>query len=518
MLTVEEAAVASVAPRRHRIPVSTIAVFALALALRLGVILRKGGIHGIIGYDCGVYFSGADALLHGRLPYRDFTMVHPPAITLVLIPFAALTHLMTDWHAFIVATFFFALLGATNAALVVLVCRRLGMPRRGALVAGLFYAAWFGSVIAEFEVKLEPLGNSLLLAGLLALLRDQRRPGRWSAVLAGAVIGLPMTVKIWWVVPVLLIIAWHGYCRRSLRAVLHALLGAAAAVTVVCLPFFLTDPSAMWQSVISGQLGRMRTAPAVHRLAEMTSVPVLVHVSSEGQQLLAAVFVGVLVLAVALAWQGSRHARLLSVMTLAQVVVLLAAPSWFAYYSDYLAVGLAVTIGASTLAIRREQLVRAPAITATAGALAISCLITITGAYAMPAYAGAARLTRAVTGERCVSSNNPTVLLRLDALSRGLAAGCPEWIDVGGRVMGPDDPAALQARGSSWQDVELRYLRAAGAAVLWPENPRYLPQVRRGLAQDGTILTVDGNTVYRGRLPADSQHRLSGHLSGCTSC
>ncbi|GAB3494318.1 glycosyltransferase 87 family protein [Flexivirga lutea] len=498
-LIVEDDTAPSVAPPRRRVRVGPIAVFALALVLRLGVVLRKGGFHGIIGYDCGVYFAGSDALLHGRLPYRDFTMVHPPAITLVLTPFAALTRLMTDWHAFIVATLFFCLLGAANAVLVVLLCRRLGMARRGALVAGLFYAAWFGSVIAEFEVKLEPLGNFFLLLGLLALLRDQRRPGRWSAVLAGAVIGLPLTVKIWWVVPVLLIIVWHGHCRRSVRPAVHALLGAAAAVTAVCLPFFLADPAAMWQSVITGQLGRPRTSPIIGRLAEMTTVPVLLHTSSTARTVLAIVAVAVLALTGALAWRGSRRARWLVVVTLAQVLVLLAAPSWFPYYNDYPAVGLAVTMGAAAVAIRGEQWVRVPASLVTATTAVVSALITITGASAIPAYAGAAQLARAVRHERCVSSNNATVLLRLGVLSKDLAAGCPEWIDVGGRVMGPDDPAALRARGRSWQDVELRYLRSADAVVLWPDDPRYLAQVRHGLAQDGTILTVDGHTIYRGR-------------------
>src|SRR5579875_2720323 len=166
---------------RRSLQIATGVVFLVALFFRLAVILRKGGIHGIIGYDCGVYFAGADALLHGRLPYRDFTMVHPPGITLTLTPFAALTHVMTDWHAFIVAILAFCVLGAVNAVLVVLLCRRLGIAGRGAVIAGLFYAGWYGAVSAEFDVKLEPLSNFLLLLGLLALLRDQRRATRWSA-------------------------------------------------------------------------------------------------------------------------------------------------------------------------------------------------------------------------------------------------------------------------------------------------------------------------------------------------
>ena len=487
-------------------------VFVLALVFRLGVILRKGGIHGIIGYDCGVYFAGADALLHGRLPYRDFTMVHPPCITVTLLPFAALTRVMTDWHAFIVADLAFCVLGAVNAVLVVLLCRRLRLPRRGAVLAGLFYAVWFGAISAEFDVKLEPLANFLLLLGLLALLRDQRRPGRWSALLAGAVIGLPMAVKIWWVVPVILLLGWHGLCRRSVRAAVHAALGAAASVTVVCLPFFLADPSGMWQSVVTGQLGRRRKVPVLDRLAQLSTVPEFAKHLDAGQlQLAALVFLVLGAAVLAFAWLGNRRVRFLVVVTLAQLIVVLEAPSWFEYYSDYLAVGLAVSVGAAAAAVRRERMASTPAAALTTGVLVIACLVTVTGARAIKPYAGAARLTRAVRQDRCVMSDSATMLLRLDTLTRGLAAGCPNWIDVTGRRMGPDRPALLKAEHRTWRGALVTYLGSGDAAVLAPHYDR------RGLAAvlrtRGVIAAAGGNVVYRGAQPADpSQRRLRARL------
>lgn len=486
--------------RQRRLRICAAVVFAVALVFRLGVILRKGGIHGIMGYDCGVYFAGADALLHGRLPYRDFTMVHPPGITLTVAPFAALTNVMTDWHAFVVATLAFCLIGATNAVLVVRVCLRLGIAPRGAFVAGLFYAAWYGSISAEFQVKLEPLGNLLLLCGLLALLRDQRRSTRWSAVLAGAIVGLPMAVKIWWVIPVVLIGVWHGMRRHSVRATGAVLLGAAASVAAVCLPFFLADPSGMWQSVISGQLGRPATVPIVGRLAALSTVPdLLTHLTSWQRSLAALAFVAFLCGAAAFAWWGSRRARFLVLITLVQLGVLLAAPSWFAYYSDYLAVGLAVTIGAAAVAPRREHLARTPATAVTALVLVITTLVTIAGTEAAVRYPGAAALTRAVRNERCVMSNTPTVLIRLDALSRGLAAGCPNWIDVSGRDMGPDSPSNLRARHQTWREALAKYLQSGDAIVILQLDSRhYLSPVRAEVAEDGIIARAGGQVVYRG--------------------
>lgn len=486
--------------QRRLFMVATALVFLVGLVARLGVILRRGGIHGIIGYDTGVYFSGSDALLHGRLPYRDFTMVHPPGITLAVTPFAALTNVMSDWHAFIIANVAFCVMGAANAALVVLVCRRLGLARRGAICAGLFYAAWFGSISAEFDVKLEPLGNLLLLLGLLALLRDQARPTRWSAFLAGAVVGLPLAVKVWWVVPIVLIIAWHGMCRRSARAAGQALLGAAASVSAVCAPFFLAAPSAMWHSVVTGQLGRPRTASLVERLAGMSTVPdLLKHLSGRQQALAAVVFVVFLSAVVGFAWHSTRRTRFLVLVMLAQFVVLLAAPSWFEYYCDYLAVGLAITVGAAAVAVRRELFASTPATAMTAALLAVTGLITVSGTEAVRPYAGATELTRAVRHEKCVMSNNPTVLLRLDALSRGLAAGCPNWIDVSGRLMGPDNASVLKPQHRTWHGVLLQYLRSGDAIALWkPHGSKTVEILSNRLAKDGVVARAGGHVIHVG--------------------
>jgi len=464
--------------------------FVVALAARLGVILRAGGIHGIIGYDCGVYFAGADALIHGRLPYRDFTMVHPPGITLALAPFAALTNVMTDWHAFIVATVAFCVLGGVNAVLVLTVCRRLGVGMTGATVAALFYAAWFGSVSGEFEVKLEPLANLFLLCGLLMVLNAR---GRRATVLAGVVLGLTMTVKIWWVVPVALLVVWYGHRRRSVRAGLDLGAGALAAVVVVCLPFFLADPSGMASSIVTDQLGRPRTASTTSRLFGLSTVRELSrHLSADTRTLASLVFAALVVAVVVLAWRGAAAARVLIVMTVAQLIVLVLAPSWFEYYSDYVAVSLSVTVGAAVASVRRTW--RVPGFAMAAGALALTAAVTVAGTAAIRPYAGAAQLTSAVRGERCVMTNVTTLLIRLDALTRGLEDGCPNWIDVSGRRYGPDRPAALRADHTTWAAVLDRYLHSGDAIVLWHHRE----------AGRGTVLArAGGHTVYATRPVTD---------------
>src|SRR3954452_3278060 len=72
----------------------------LAFAARLLPTLHGGGVGGISDYDEGVYFGGAQALTAGRLPYRDFVLLHPPGIILLLTPFAMLARVVTDQRAF----------------------------------------------------------------------------------------------------------------------------------------------------------------------------------------------------------------------------------------------------------------------------------------------------------------------------------------------------------------------------------------------------------------------------------
>ena len=45
-------------------------------------------MYGLGNYDDGVYYSAATALVHGQLPYRDFLLLQPPGIAVLLAPFA----------------------------------------------------------------------------------------------------------------------------------------------------------------------------------------------------------------------------------------------------------------------------------------------------------------------------------------------------------------------------------------------------------------------------------------------
>lgn len=78
--------------RRTLTPVTAVITAAtlLALALRLYQLSRPGYLLGVSEYDDGPYFGSALRLLNGAIPYRDFVIVHPPGITLLMLPAALL--------------------------------------------------------------------------------------------------------------------------------------------------------------------------------------------------------------------------------------------------------------------------------------------------------------------------------------------------------------------------------------------------------------------------------------------
>ena len=64
------------------------AATAVGLALRLWQLSRPGYLFGVTEYDDGPYFGSAVRLVDGALPYRDFILVQPPGITLLMVPAA----------------------------------------------------------------------------------------------------------------------------------------------------------------------------------------------------------------------------------------------------------------------------------------------------------------------------------------------------------------------------------------------------------------------------------------------
>jgi alpha-1,2-mannosyltransferase len=486
---------------RPRLRVEAV-VFLVAVACRLGVIVRSGGLHGDFGYDGPVYFAGAVALTHGRLPYRDFVFLHPPGQLLVLAPFGWLTRVVSDQTAFMVANLSVTVVGAIAAVLVVRICRHLNLGRQASLIGGLFYATWFGAVGAEYLTKLEPFGSLFILGAVLLALKAQRSGTPWLWAAAGAALAVAVCVKIWWVVPAVGVVLWQVFSARRARGGAIMAAGAVGAGLLVTVPFFAQAPHQMWASVITDQLGRHRRMDPLRRVQDLGT---LSRLDISGLTLnLGTLLAGVVFLAVVAGAWRVRAARPVVVILAAQLAVLLAAPSWFPYYADYVSGAVAITVAAAAChpPHRRRVLAGTMRWLPLGFAASITLAILVTESVTVRPLPGAAALNTSVGGARCVMSDSPMGLIELNALSRGLAAGCPNWIDVTGRTYGPDNSDRPRSKNAGWQRDLTGYLRSGDAIIIVRRRSTGISRTtQEAISRDGVLARVAGQTVYRVRHP-----------------
>lgn len=486
-----------------------VVVFGVAFGLRLLVPLTSGGLVGNYSYDASVYYSAGAALIHGRVPYRDFILLHPPGVALAAAPAAAIGRLSSDHTGFALATLEFTALGAASAVLVVVVARRLGIRWRAAAAGGLFYAMWFPSVRNEYLSRLEPLGNFLLLCGLVGYVGIGGRHSKRSAVLCGVALGAATSVKTWYAVPLALILCFL-VARRRLGDAGRAVLGAVASVGLICGPFLALAPSSMWRMVISDQLGREPANP-VRALLTFQRLPT--GLSWEAAYLLAAallVTVGVLLVA---AWRAPV-VRLPAALLLASCGFLVAAPSWFFSYLNYLtpAAALCVATGAAAVGGARHEPARLfTRACAVAGATVVVLALVIPanrlwyGRANRQASLSSSQLTSAVTDVRCVMSDSPMALIGLNALDRNFVNGCPNWIDVTGRtyasdmnVRDQDGRPVARIDNPRWQRELRDYLLSGDAVIIIRAKDVGISPTTWDAIMGGGILATDGTHVIYG--------------------
>lgn len=450
-----------------------------AFVVRLAMVLRGGGLGGLMSYDDGVYYSASSALWWGRLPYRDFVLVHPPGILLSLAPFAGLGRLTHDALGFQLARLAWMLVGSLNAALVVCATRRSGLV--AATAAGLFYAAWTPAAMTETTTRLEPLVSLGLLVAV-TVLSGGRPPARRGQVLAGAALGFAMAVKVWAVAPAVVVVLWL-LVTGGRRAAARVAAAAALTATVVCLPFWRLAPSGMFRMVVLDQLGRGRTwAGTGVRLVSALGLR-----SPHGHYwwplagwCVAAVVVGVVVLVGSV---GSSRGRLAIALLVVQLGVLLASPSYFSYYAAFLAPALALLAAGGVAWTRR---LGAPGHTVgtllVAGALAAVAAVAATASVGKPFLAQ--EVAGAVSSSRCVTADSPDVLILTDVLQRDWHRGCRVLVDLSGlsydgdaMPLRPDGTPVARALNPGWQRDLTGYLFSGDTVFLTrPASDGFSPE------------------------------------------
>jgi hypothetical protein len=449
------------------------------------------------GYDAGVYYSAADALISGRVPYSGFVFLHPPASMLLLAPFAALGRLTTDTTGYVSANLFVNLLAAGSAVLVWATARRWGLGRRAAVTGGLFYAVWWGAINAEIGVRLEPFGSFFFLLAMLLLSAPARRT-RTAA--AGAALGVACCTKIWWTVPLLVVLGWLLWHRDERRRAGWAALGAAIAGAVVAGPFFALAGGDMWHRVVADQLGRRYHTQPYVRIQYLAGLRKAVPGLPTPATALAVLVIGVLfVAAIVVGWRH-RPARLAVAVLIGQFVVLNVSPSFFNFYAGFAAGALALTVAAAVEPVPGRRLVVARVGVA---ATVVAALVTVGGLIHSRDLVDRfprQRFAAATAGLHCVMTDSNSALILMNRLSDDLADGCRNWVDVTGHTYfgqaRSDDLS--RPRNRVWQRLLQHYLLSGDAVLIvradgTGPSRRTLTRISRG----PVLARGDGYVVYR---------------------
>jgi len=464
-------------------------VIAAVAAALLGVLLLQSLMHGHLTgndeYDDGVYFGASLQLLHGILPYRDFAFIQPPMVSVLLLPFAALSGVAGTAHGFEAARIFIDLVTTANVVLAGLLVRH--RPTLQVLVSTGIMAAYPATVRASQTVLLEPLLVFFCLAGLLSLFDgDKITTSQRRIVACGVLFGVAGATKLWAVLPFLAVLCVAGTPGLGTRCRLLA--GGAAGFLACSLPFIIGSPGAFIRDVFVTQAERGSSGYLpLQRMADLTGLPGLYSLitadAHRGAQVLAVVIVVMIVLCL-LAFSGNGRAApsrldwFALLATVATVIGLYSAPSYYYHYAAFAAPFAALLYG--TVALRlRERFAAVRTVAVAAAAIPVLLMAIMLGlridtiVSAGPAGQAGTELGTEIPRHGCVLSFDPGLAI-LDNRFTGDVAGCPEEVDWDGeeRVLdGGVSQTESDTRSRTVQAVMMRWIRASVAIITpWP-NP-----------------------------------------------
>jgi len=479
--------------RRHPKANLVVAAALIGLVIRLATLIAAGHLTGSWEYDDAVYFGSAIRLVHGAIPYRDFVLIQPPGVPLLLAPIALLSYPLGTHDALEIARLAVLVVSFAN----VLLLGRL-LRHRSPLViavACLGLALYPDAILASSALLLEPFLNLFCLIGLVLIFERDRLSDLQSRVFwSGVAFGMAGTMKSWAILPVaILFLMLIG--RRPLRAV-SFVLGNAAGLLVLCLPFLLMAPVAFIHQVAVDQLSRTGQAglPLIDRLEFMTSVwPGLGVPGGHLYKLLAvgSALAIVIVVGAAFLWrwnaapQATQSARLprlrpstLEAFAIVSVLVIGVALSWppdfFYHYAAFLAPFLALLLGLSVSRLAFFWPKQVMALTA------IVCLLAGLHALAIPvllqrAADPSSAIAAVIPAGSCVVTDDSEFTLNANRFVSS-SPSCPAMVDALGTtisISSSQDPASPPAQAAA--PVWLGMFERADYLVLTPLSYLRIP-------------------------------------------
>jgi hypothetical protein len=421
-----------------------VGITVLALAIRVYYqYTRPGFLLSVTEYDDGPYFGSAIRLVHGSLPYRDFVLVQPPGITLLMSPLGLLSNLTGTASAMGVGRVLTVLASTAGVALVGLLVRHRGLLT--VVLACGITAIYPDAVATAHTVLVEPWLALFCLIGALAIFDGDRiTAGARRLAWGGAAFGFGGAVEAWAIVPVLVVIV---LCLPQTRRAVIFAAGVAAGFLIPVLPFALIAPAKFYQSLIVAQIGSRAHAtriPLFTRLDHMTGVFDL-NLSDTALVLVTLAIIAFVTLAYAFSWyQASQPPAGLdwfAAATAALTGALFLWPPQFHYhFAAFLAPFLALTIALAAGRLLATAQAGSPSAAgrmgrwsagAAAAVLAVMAVIQFHAETIVPPVLGPvpAAIDRIIPPGGCVLTDQ--VSLTIDA-NRFVSAtpGCPQVVDT----------------------------------------------------------------------------------------
>jgi alpha-1,2-mannosyltransferase len=430
---------------------------ALALIIRLFTLTRSGYLTGITEYDDGVYLGAALRMTEGVMPYKDFALVQPPGVPLLMIPVALIARVTTTVKALALARVLTALASTACIPLAGNLVRYRGTVVT--LVTCGVLAVFPADITSAHTLLLEPWMNLFCLLAMNAAFRRGHlaRPGRLAW--AGLALGFAGVIKFWAVAPALVLLVLCVVVKedrvRRLRAYLPAL---AAGFIIPVLPFLVSAPMNFLRGTITDQAARQGSGvPISVRLANLTglidffttrgklslnagvhsmfaafSTPDSAESGSLGFLPYVVALAFVAVIAVGYTWQSRRLSQLewLSLATTAIAVVMVMGYSTFFYhYADFPAPWLAITLGgAAGVLAGRTAAWRTIVIRTVAVLVILVAALQIREIYPSRQPTGEA-MARLIPNGACVVTDEVSLTIAADRFA-DLPSGCPDIIDA----------------------------------------------------------------------------------------
>jgi Glycosyltransferase family 87 len=504
-------------PRPWVLTAVIIAATLLALGLRLYDLSRPGYLLGISEYDDGTDFGSAVRLVHGALPYRDFIMVQPPGITLIMFPIALATKALGTDIGMAVARVFTVLASVAAVPAAGRLTRHRGLF--ATLVTCGLLAIYPDSILAARTVLLEPWLVLFCLLGALAVFDGDRIASSNRRLLLGGVLfGFAGAVKVWAILPVAVILVLTA--RRPRRAAAYAA-GVLLGFCVPVLPFALTAPATFYRSVIVAQLVRndITRIPEGYRLQQMFGLTHVSELATPALVIIGMVFVlliaGVTVLGSRLAHSPPPALDWFATGTCVLVVAAFLWPADFYYHyaaflAPFLALVIALPVSRLLVALpaggthRWLALIR-PGATITA-ALAIVVLAVLQVFGESHEYSGVpaseiSAVQRLIPPGACVATDQVSFTIAIDRFV-STVPDCSLMIDGVGTDYALSSGRNGQTGAGSSPAVEAAWMSAFGAARyawLTSEADRripWTPQLRGYFDGHFRLLLKGSNPLY----------------------